>query len=41
MESSCSKALLVQMQKRPMWPPGASCTRKLCLRQPLRRGNLL
>ena len=27
MESRASKADLVQMQKRPMWPPGASCIR--------------
>jgi len=26
-ESSLAKADFVQMQKRPMWPPGASCSR--------------
>ena len=29
MESRASNADLVHTQKRPMWPPGASCTQRV------------
>ena len=39
MESRASNADLVHTQKRPMWPPGASCTQRVvsesaCLLKP-------